>query len=559
VLQWVTRDYFCLASQSLSTILAEAVPTVQATEPTQAFWGYCFQDSHVHHYKRSTPALRQLFQERNDACGVFAAILPGETADQAIVFTDPLGQHPVFYYQGPSGFAVSNNWWWLARLPRLQLNQACLGDYVTYQGPLLQETLLDGITRLGPGQYLKLKGNSCQVKEFAWPSEQWWDMPFAELFAAGVDRLLERGKQLLAVAQPTAHLTGGMDSRLSFAALAKHGFRGPVFSLTMPGLADHQVLTELCQRWHLTTGPAQRQPDITNANFFSDLLSFNSIKSNSWFNGQSAENLNHCETTGYYSEGLIKAFGNFWGRGGALAMFNWGKQTSVFPATVFDASLSRARQEVKHWLTVTEGNRPVTEQLHYLANRCAHHCGMQSVVSNRSYLSVDLLYDPMLLVLLSKAPYNHGQMRQGALVMDLIKATHSADLAYHRYANRRIDPYNSYSQQYASSNFNNCFNPNPLPTQPMPDLTAYELTDQALCNQLAALSPLPNEALIRRTLPQLCAHPLFDEFFAAYPEFQAGRNPAGNPRRSNEIASLAALAGLVYLIHHGTAKDLTFR
>src|SRR5690606_11834293 len=80
---------------------------------------------------------------------------------QKVIFTDPLGQYPVFYFISNKSFLISNNFWLLCKLsPEKSFNEECMADYVTYQSSLNQETIRRDVRRLTMSEFVRLDTGS---------------------------------------------------------------------------------------------------------------------------------------------------------------------------------------------------------------------------------------------------------------------------------------------------------------------------------------------------------------------------------------------------------------
>jgi hypothetical protein len=560
--QWTTRDYFCIASDSLARHLDGVVPDeLGSSQPVEKFIGYCFTDSGLHQYQLSRPDLRRLHSNYVDNCGVFAAVLPTGT-DTATVFTDPIAQCPIFYYIDQHGFAVSNSFWWLARLPGLTVNEDCFDDFPVYEGPLRNETIISQILRLKAGQTISLGESNnqpvCRIDYQRVPADHWWSMSYRELFDAAITRIKQRAAAVLEVGTPLAHLSGGVDSRLSFSALASQGFRGPVFSLGWGKRDDRTIFEGLVERFGLSVGPAQRDHPRSGLRdaLFGNLIAFNAQKTNNWANAYAGSNLGHIETNGFYSEGLVKPpLNNFMSLDGQIITFGWAQSKSIFPPEIFDHVHSRIADEVRPMMDAWDNNDVFVEQLHCMNTECLHHFGTQSMVNNQSYISPDLLYDPMLMVLYQATPYPRRARWEGALLQDMTKALFNADLAYFRCEDRVIEPYSKATRHAAAQRWNSCFTPHKPRLGPdLPSLPTVPQGDPRPA--LHRWLPVPAEDLKHLSWAGFCALPIFDDFFARYPRFAAGRRPEGSLHRHGEVISLASLIGSVYLVESNAAQQL---
>ncbi|MGE8943341.1 hypothetical protein ACO2I3_15650 [Leptospira interrogans] len=370
-------------------------------------------------------------------CGVFFAA--AVQSNRTIIFTDPLGQYPIFYWQNGDRYLVSPDLYAIARaLPNATLNDDCIYDYVTYFHPLRQETLLSGVKRLLPYETIVLTAAGLKINRIA-PDQP--TLSYPEILDISCERLKARATTLLAHHSPICHLSGGLDTRLSLAALLSAGFRGPVFSYGDGLSQDRLISRELTERLGLSEGrlrfyhsPPKTVPDLQQA-----LRPFNGMKLTDPVNFGTGSDFSHSEVTGYFSEGLLKGFGSLFDRN-RFTMFDWGRRTSSLPPEVFNLPTDRAEEEARALLELTD-NPLVANCLFYLRNRSPGHFGAHSTVANREFVSIDLLYDPFLLNLIRMAPYSATEIKAGAIIVDLIKHTYAEDLAVYPYDERIVPRY----------------------------------------------------------------------------------------------------------------------
>src|SRR5690606_28264259 len=108
----------------------------------------------------------------------------------------------------------------------------------------------------------------------------------------------------------------------------------------------------------------------------------------------------------------------------------------------------------------------------YMRNRSAAHFGAHSVVNNRKFKSVDLIYDPMLRALLKECSYPDSAIKQGAIMVDLIREIHSEALAIFPYDNRVMYAYNEWSRRIKAIEEFSCFAKISFPSRDLSPLGA---------------------------------------------------------------------------------------
>lgn len=153
---------------------------------------------------------------------------------------DRLGVKPIYWTDGPSGFAFASEIKALLALPGVprRLNEKRLAHYLNFLWVPGPETLFEGIRKLEPGHRLVWKNGRVSVT-------RWWDVPPAERYGRSdsewIDNLAalmdDSVRQRLVSDVPVgAFLSGGVDSSAILAAMRRHtpgdliayavGFRG---------------------------------------------------------------------------------------------------------------------------------------------------------------------------------------------------------------------------------------------------------------------------------------------------------------------------------------------
>ena len=145
---------------------------------------------------------------------VFDFVARGDLQDgqSATITTDPLGLHTAYFAKTDAGFWISTRLDWLAgELGLSEPDAATLGSRWLGFSQMSYESGVSGISRLGPGGYLKTDGSSIHASSMSWsPGDGKTDV--AELAAlleasCNPDPRPDGGAMNLA-------LSGGVDSRL---------------------------------------------------------------------------------------------------------------------------------------------------------------------------------------------------------------------------------------------------------------------------------------------------------------------------------------------------------
>lgn len=435
------REHFLVISGNFQRKLGELPLTIS---PGDKFFGYCFQNANYHHYHFQTPNLGLLFESYDTNCGVFCCVkCSGSTTE---VFTDPLGQYPVFYVERRNELVVSNNFWLIAYLLKGEFNDECAFDYLSYFSPLRNDTILRGVKRLRAFETIRIE-QSIGVTSRPYPV--FTRQNYHQLIEDAAQRIRLRARAVLKSGTPLVHLSGGSDSRLSFSSLAAEQYTGPVFSFGDGHSQDRLIFEHLVERYSLQKGSLKWfHPGKQDGHHFMRAVhAFQAFKSNSFSNWGPGRDDGYMEVTGYFGEGLLKGYGDLWSWDGRLTIFDFAKTVSVFPEDIFDHSLARVQRDLDILFERANGSRRMANSLFYINNRSAAHFGMHSVVNNMRFRSVDIIYDPLLLHLLYNCPHTDEQIKSGSLIVDLIRTVHSDDLAHFPYENRTIPTFDRKSKR----------------------------------------------------------------------------------------------------------------
>jgi asparagine synthase (glutamine-hydrolysing) len=188
-----------------------------------------------------------------DAAGL-AEVLPPFAAfrrtgpAEAVAVTDALGFRHVYHLQGPGWGAVSTSARVLAVLGGRAVDRDALSLQSLLGWQVGQWTLFDGVTKLGPGELVRLREGRLTVTDGR-PEPR----GYVELDAA-VDAAAEMLRQHLTAyvtdhGDATIQLTGGQDSRILLSAVPQELRRGMrAITLSVPGSEDVEIAAAISAR-----------------------------------------------------------------------------------------------------------------------------------------------------------------------------------------------------------------------------------------------------------------------------------------------------------------------
>ena len=428
----------------------------------EGFFGYCIEDE-VFHYKSNMPDLEKLFDNISSNCGVFCAIIKKNGI--VTIFTDPLAQYPIFTYIKEDEFCISNDFFETANYTSKSLNKEAVFDCLTYYSPLMNQTIVNECNTTKPFTYIQIDYNHDKPKiieiQVDTPKT---DLGYDELLEVVSERFVNRAKAILKNHKPVIQLTGGLDSRLALSAILKASSSNDDFSVFCFGNGNNQdklVFNYICDKFDLRKGKITLNgSNIKSKHHLSESSRhFSGLKFTNQTNYISQWNPSHSEITGYFAEGLLKGFGNYY-YNGSFNPFRYQSSISSLPDFIFNSSAFRMLS------TMSEGkrfNNLTLDNYLYLSNRSKCHFGAHSVVNNKSLHSLDIIYDPILINLYNCCPYDSVSKHQGAIVIDIICKISGEVLALLPLAEKSV---NSYRNNFAHIPTLNCFKKHSFPVDP---------------------------------------------------------------------------------------------
>lgn len=209
--------------------------------------------------------------------GMFAFALIDRQSQELLLVRDRFGQKPLLFWKGPSYFAFASELRPLVALPELprQLDLEGLGGFLTLNYVPGTRTLLEGVQRLGPGQWLKVGATIEQGTYYQPPHEACTQAePQATLEQLGT--LLDRAVSgaLQCDVPLGVLLSGGVDSALVAESGARQGRLNQAFFLDFeePGFSRKRAVKEVCRHLGLKLETLTMTPKMLE--YFPALVEF---------------------------------------------------------------------------------------------------------------------------------------------------------------------------------------------------------------------------------------------------------------------------------------------
>ena len=176
--------------------------------------------------------------------GQFVALV--HRAGRSRLFTDYFGAFQLFHDAGMRLFSTSL----LAAvhaLPRVSFDPQGVYEFAFNVVPVGNDTIFAELQTLGPDRLLELEAEGVRAREIAKPLPIAAPLPLAERIAAHRERLLAVVSDHVRAFGDNVRcaLSGGLDSRLAFAALRAAGCRPRLFVYGGPGDADVRIARDI--------------------------------------------------------------------------------------------------------------------------------------------------------------------------------------------------------------------------------------------------------------------------------------------------------------------------
>ncbi|HEU4797921.1 MAG TPA: asparagine synthase (glutamine-hydrolyzing), partial [bacterium] len=157
--------------------------------------------------------------------GMFAFAIWDKRRKCLLLARDRLGIKPLYYHQGPGGFAFASEIRALLASGTIssRLNRQALHDYLTFQHTVAPQTMFEGIQKLEPGHLLVVAGHDVT-------KERYWSLDYSPKFThspeACIDEFYEQFKavtrsHLVGEVPLGVMLSGGLDSTAVTAVVAE--------------------------------------------------------------------------------------------------------------------------------------------------------------------------------------------------------------------------------------------------------------------------------------------------------------------------------------------------
>lgn len=238
---------------------------------------YLLSKGHVLKTQTDTEVIVHLYEELGPDClqklrGMFAFAIWDENNRTLFVARDRVGIKPLYYYQSGDSLQFASEIKALLADPSVkrELAPEMIDRFLTFLYMPGEETLLKGVRKLSPGNYLMLRNGRVEIREY-------WDLQFSNPVKA--PSLNEAEEQLLGLLAETVGqhmiadvpvgvlLSGGVDSTavLGFASEgATKGINTYTVGFADVGVADERPYARLAAQ---TFGARHHEMTISAANF----------------------------------------------------------------------------------------------------------------------------------------------------------------------------------------------------------------------------------------------------------------------------------------------------
>ncbi len=167
--------------------------------------------------------------------GMFAFAIWDARKGEAWLVRDPIGIKPLFVWDGPRGLAFASEIKCFLEIPdfRATLDRRAMHQLLNVRFVPGEQTLFSGVRKLSPGHWLKWSASGgCTTKRYWELPEPEGDMTDTEAADGFYDRFEQAVERQLRSDVPLGvYLSGGIDSSLLVAALARRGVRPTTFCL----------------------------------------------------------------------------------------------------------------------------------------------------------------------------------------------------------------------------------------------------------------------------------------------------------------------------------------
>lgn len=180
------------------------------------------QAGHSLRTKSDTEVLLYLFIKDGEKClckliGMFAFAIYDTQEQSLFLSVDHFGIKPLYYSETKEGFVFASEIKSLLKHPEIaaRVNSGALYEYVTFQFCLNDRTLFEGVRKVEPGSFLKVKQGRVQTKSKYWQLDFTVDTHHTEeYFIERLSFLLQDSVrlQLRSDVPLGAYLSGGLDS-----------------------------------------------------------------------------------------------------------------------------------------------------------------------------------------------------------------------------------------------------------------------------------------------------------------------------------------------------------
>ncbi len=185
--------------------------------------------------------------------GAFVLALYDDSEQSVYLITDPFGNLSLHYTHTPKGFIFSLQQKALAEILRVGIDDNAIAQFIALGHQLNGRTLYKNIFRIPPASFVKIdKSGAVDFSKYFTPNFE-EGLQTEELLLKIEESLLRSVDIRSSRSGVIVGLSGGLDSRITLAALKKLGKANAVTAFThgLPSSGDIKVATKITSKYHI--------------------------------------------------------------------------------------------------------------------------------------------------------------------------------------------------------------------------------------------------------------------------------------------------------------------